>query len=217
MKVYRFYFIEENTSNGKNSYELYALTNNKKLAKRFKEERDMKKFYVKETKMSKEEYAEVANNALQHILKVAKLSTAGVNENGMIISDKVEILLTEFEYDMCTAGDPFMEFSDPGFWNRAPSPSTVNKELKKAMDILDYTNFYKLCRDMYIAGCGDPPLLDIEDGDELFIFDDDNQPAPRFSRLELHDHELLDIDYDAPSVVPDQLGVFVANFHRTFK
>ena len=66
MKVYKFFKIPDENDR-KNAhieerYPLYAITNDKELAKRFKHDRNMKKFiYKKHTQVTREEYIEMCS------------------------------------------------------------------------------------------------------------------------------------------------------------
>jgi hypothetical protein len=68
MKLYKFFKIPEKNERDdtdiEDKYVLYAITNNKKLAKRFKKERNMNKFIIKvHEDITKEEYSEICNSS----------------------------------------------------------------------------------------------------------------------------------------------------------
>lgn len=218
MKIYRFYQITKNEKNGENSYELYAITHKKKFAKRFQKERNMESFYTSKSSMSMEEYQEFlkVTNAYGHELKIEYLITSDVDSNGMLCTRKVEVLITNYESDICINSDPFMEICSAEFWSGLIPYKYFNKSLINALKTLEFHNFYKMFRDMYLPGIGDPPLVEIDPDTGLFIFPEDRSALDELNSMPEYDED-IDVDYDAPEITPDQLGILVSNFHRTFK
>ena len=201
--------IGDNERNGRKSYELYAITSSKKFAKRFKSERDMTKFYVCDSKMDREEYSKFANDNMNNILAEYKLDTIGIDNNGLITNDSVSVLMTAYEQDVACNGEPMYLFSDPAFWNSVPYPTSFLPEIKKALQILEYNSFHKLFRYSF------NPYDNFANSNGNYLFPED-RPAERIDLDKAHDED-IDVDYDAPNIMADQLAIFVSNFKRTFK
>lgn len=211
MKVYRFYIIKENERNDKNSYELYAVTKNKKLAKRFKSERDMNQFFTRDTHMDEDEYAEYINTRLGNVLGIYKLDTNGVDASGNICTKQVEVLATDYEHDVSTNTDVLGTFLTDEFFKGVPKVTVFNEAIQDALLTLEFKCMLKLYKQMYVGGFGDPPLY--FDERNLFQFPEEREPVTFDTEF---DYEDL-YDYDTPDILSDQLGIFVANFYRTFK
>ena len=98
MKVWRFYKKPESKDNVKQSYDLYALTNNKEYAEYFLNTRDINKFFVRCTKEDRETYVKMANDNRDCVLDEFELITRNVNANGIIIHTKLRMSMTFYEY-----------------------------------------------------------------------------------------------------------------------
>jgi hypothetical protein len=127
-------------------YPLYAITCDKKLAKRFQRERNSDKFIIKKTKVDKAEYAEYAMRNRSCVLCIQKLTTVkNKNTKDQEILD-VEVLLTTAEYQICK--EPMILIGDDSWWTNTayevPNPYIFNTEVTKALRYFDYIMLYKL-------------------------------------------------------------------------
>lgn len=124
-------------------YNLYALTVDKELAKRFEKERDMNRFIKRVTKVSKEEYAEFANSHRGKVLTLQKIRTVeNKNTNSQRIFN-VELLVTQDEYQF--AKEPQIPINYEGWWTSLDTFKLLfNKKIMKALEYLDFIDGYKL-------------------------------------------------------------------------
>lgn len=100
MTFWRFYLVPEEDDYDK-EYKVYALTNHKKLAKEFMKTRNMKKFIIKKSECTKDEYADAANEYRGAVLEYHKLVTESIDPEDVhkrISHREVEILMTMYEY-----------------------------------------------------------------------------------------------------------------------
>jgi hypothetical protein len=202
MRVYRFYIIKDNERNGKKAYELYAVTKNKKFAKRFKQERDMKQFFPRHSKMDDEDYAEYINTRPSHVLGIHKLDTTSVDAQGNICIKQVEVLATEFENDIATNTDVFGAMMTDDYFKGIPKIGLFKENIQDALMLLEFKALSKIYRQMNQFNLSQPHK-----------FVEEQEPVT----YSLFDEEYEDFDYDIPDFLADQLGIFVANFHITFK
>lgn len=143
MKVWRFYIIPEK-DNEKRRYDLYAITNNKEFAKKFKKERDMNKFVVRSTNETKESYAEFANNNLSYVLDYRTFITKTITENKKYTTTDVKILSTFYEQQCCDSNIQVMEALDTSEWRDAIPYKVYKKKIEEALRVLEYVAHYKV-------------------------------------------------------------------------
>ena len=148
MKVYKFFKIPDKELDNPNDrieerYQLYAMTNNKEYAKRFKNDRNMKKFIYKVDKhITKEEYAELSNYDRGTILELVKVRTIFNNNHTAENSTHEEILMTFYESQMLSDMESYFESEE--YWRDQPYPLIFKKKYVKALDALQYVKMYKL-------------------------------------------------------------------------
>ena len=143
MKVWRFYIIPEKDSENKR-YDLYAITNNKEFAKKFKKERNMDKFIVRCTNESKESYAEFANKNLSCVLDYRAFITKTLTENKKQTSTEVKLLSTFYEQQCCDSSIQPIEAIDPSEWEAAIPYKIYKKKIEEALRVLEYISHYKI-------------------------------------------------------------------------
>ena len=157
MKLWTFYYINKDMLNKdgvyETGYDLLAFTNNKEYALMFIETRDASKFIIRKHKVTKEEYAEYAN---EHLGKKLDLYKVSIRDNGKHTTEgviPVDILMT---YDEHTYIDePAFIVEDPGFWDGAAFPFIFKDKyetLKDAcsagrmvLNISNYLSSSKIC------------------------------------------------------------------------
>ena len=124
-------------------YPLYAITNQKLFAQRFKSERNMNKFISMKTEVDKEEYIEYASLSRGCVLELHKLTTVKNKYKKDQVLFDVEVLITNQEYQLCV--EPSFNLTDEYWWSTyAISPYIFNKKIMKALKNLDYGIAYKL-------------------------------------------------------------------------
>ena len=143
MKVWKFYLIPEKDNQNKR-YDLYAITNNKKYAKRFKEERNMDMFIERCTDEDKSDYIKFINDNRHCALIIKELMTRDVYKNGYIGTKKVEVLLTIYEHENCDTENIVIDTMEDGMWNSAIPYRVYKKKLLNSLRLLDYVSNYKL-------------------------------------------------------------------------
>lgn len=160
MKVYKFYikrkyvakYIGNRTLNesNKDTYVLYAMTTEKKYAKRFKHERNMKRFrIVVSDDMSKEEIKEFRRKNVLAELDLYELVTF---DRSQYIEDENEYVPSpEYVRVLCTANerqvlDSILE--EGGIMNLADlcytCPALFKNKYYKALKTLQYVAAYKM-------------------------------------------------------------------------
>lgn len=181
-------------------YPLYAITNNKKYAKRFERERDMNQFLkVITDDVDKTEWEEYGNKNRNSVLEIAKLITRCIDKNGKespVKSMYVEVLITFWEKST-VSDDMNYTCDDDYFWRKQESPYLYKNKYVEAFRKLQYIKYYNLYNIPLTAISGD---------------DEDNMSInTKFMSYEGDD------DYDAPSCTIDELSQFISKYGSTFK
>ena len=146
MTIYKFFKIPKDCDNDtydlESKYELYAITNNKEMAERFKEDRNMKKFiYKKDKHVTKEEYAEICNNNRGALLSYQPLTTTfGPKIHSNIQS--YDVLMTYFEKQLINEPDTLLD--NEQYWAEMPYPLIFKSKYIKCLSRLEYITFYRL-------------------------------------------------------------------------
>ena len=117
MKVWRFYKkptkVNEipETISEEEKFPLYAITNDKKLAKEFMKTRDMSIFTVKkDTEVGKSEYAEIVSKNRSALLVVNNLITSKDKYTNKQEVYEVPVVMTTFE--KITVNEPVLTIDD---------------------------------------------------------------------------------------------------------
>ena len=143
MRVWRFYFKQERADN-KNKYDLYAVTNNKKYAKKFMSERNMNLFIVKSSKVTKEEFLKFANDNRGALLDYYELVTKSIDNNHKYTHTKVKVLATEYEWQSCDSDTVLNDILIDNDWSGAISYKVYKDKIIKSLRVLEYVSSYKL-------------------------------------------------------------------------
>lgn len=145
MKIWRFYKKPSDKNDIKKRYDLYAITNKKEYALYFMKTRNMDMFYTRCTKEDIETYKKIANDNRDCVLDEFSLVTRDVNNNGLIISTRISMIITYYEYQ-CINGDEYQcdITGDSTWWNDIPDYSSYKKKIIKALRVLEYVSNYKL-------------------------------------------------------------------------
>ena len=150
MKVWRFYKkptkgdeIPEGISE-EDKFPLYAITNDKKLAKEFMRTRNMDIFMVKKnTEVSKSEYADLANKYRSAVLIKKDLLTSKDKYTDKQEVYEIPVVMTVFE--KITVEEPVLPIDDEQTWmTLMPSPYIFNNKILKALKLLDYEQKYRI-------------------------------------------------------------------------
>lgn len=125
-------------------YPLYAFTVEKSLAKRFMKERDMNKFIVRKSKVTKEEYSEYGMRYRSQLLILMKLQTFMNKYTDEEREDNVEVLLTQSEYQFSV--ELFNSIADENWWinNQYCCPLIFNQDIIDALKEIDFVLSYKI-------------------------------------------------------------------------
>lgn len=121
-------------------YPLYGFTCDKKIAKRFEKERNMKKFIRRESNVTKEEYVEYANRNRLNELRLKTLQTSlKESENG-----QVKIVMSLSEYEACDLELVMVVPYEETFWTGEAHypPYVYRKSIREALEFIDYVNIY---------------------------------------------------------------------------
>lgn len=147
MKVYKFFKIpnidDDHKIDLERKYVLYAITNNKVYAERFKEDRNMKKFIFKvHQNVTKEEYAEMCNEERGAVLDFFKLDTIFDDNHTRPNIKQCDVLMTYWERQLLD--EPNTILDDESIWQSMPFPLIFKSKYFKALDEFEYVTYYKL-------------------------------------------------------------------------
>lgn len=197
MRCYRFYripteeerdYIEKHNDkvHVEDKYVLYAITNDKNIAKEFRNTRNMKRLYECSSKVSKEEYRIFANRNRSTVLDYYELITVVNKYDKKQKTVKVNILMTmaEYQFVMDAVEDTDIIFGEADFcapYMRVANPAFFNRKILRMMDYLAYKQLYY----MYRSGTYNDEI-DYDGGD--------------------------DPDYDLPIMTIDEVEVFLTQF-----
>ena len=135
-KIWMFYTNEG--LNGDDHWTLYAITNEKKYAKQFKEERDMNKFKIKKMEDDHESWKELAREAGDAVLGIHYLQTRTKTVNSTYSTEEVPVLCTMYESQAADADFAELDAMTEGFWVSAPKTPIFKKNILKALCVLEY-------------------------------------------------------------------------------
>lgn len=165
MKLWRFYKIPEKEYNeiqkskGKSveeRYNLYAFTNNKKLAKAFIKTRNMKAFLIRKSDdLEREEYIDFVNNNRGEELVEKPIPTAINKFTSKQEKIDVKLCITFNEYQVMESLDGGI-LSSQEYWMSLDSPDIFRSKYRKLLSYFDYGVQHKLMTGMH-------PLDDEED------------------------------------------------------
>lgn len=171
MKLYRFY------RNGKDDkcdmsvyekYPLYAVTSDKELAKRFEKSRKKDYFIKKVSKVDKDDGIAYLNSHMKSKLDWFTLRTVMFSEK--IDHVAMDLLMTEFEYDMIQA---YHDNLSPVLDHKYVNPYIFNSQIVTALTNIEYLSAF-LISDINAAFDGDfediANYLEGIDLDEVSIF-----------------------------------------------
>lgn len=153
MKVYKFFKIPDIDENDdidlERKYTLYAITNNKNYANRFKEDRDMKKFICKtHDDIDKDEYAEMCNEDRGSVLGIYPLVTifdkVRIRENAVT----KEVLMTYSEKQLIDDAQTILD--DESLWQSMPYPLIFKSKYVSVLKALQYMTYYALMTCEYL-------------------------------------------------------------------
>lgn len=129
-------FMRDNIC-GKDGLPIYAYTDNKTMAKKFMEERNMDKFYMKKVKIINKEINKLNNDYPHQLLSSKYLITSDENRNdckiAFSITDEEFRFVTHYGYQILSSG-----MSEIAKY----SPKLFNKRYWNALDTLMYTNAF---------------------------------------------------------------------------
>ncbi len=148
MKIWKYYLKPEKETDNPNydiedRYPLYAITNNKKLAEKFKRSRNMKKFIETKAHVDKESYIEYINR--NRSFKLVEYGLKTWFQHDKFDKDaiyEVDVVMTEMERS--TVEDGLLEFEDISFWVNAPKPYMFEDKYVEALRTLEYIRSMKI-------------------------------------------------------------------------
>lgn len=201
MKIWRFYKKPKKDST-KRDYELYAITNNKKMAEEFIATRNMDLFLMKKSKEDKEDWIDFANENRGAVLDYYKLLTSSEDtDEDVITTRQVKTLLTYFEWQNCDTDQMDPPELQPEFWINMPPYPIFNDELIEALRNLEYLAAQRFYFGLYGSNNALNDLIsDIQKETNTSIFD-----------YELQDED-EEGDYSAPNIAVDELTLFIHTF-----
>ena len=152
MHVWEFYKKPDNEENDKKNldieqrYTLYALTNKKEYADRFKEDRDMSKFLIQHHKhISREEYKELCNSERGSVLELHNFKTVPDGKHTTKSIEYREVLVTYFERQLLD--EPQLLMCSEEFWYRMPFPLIFKDKYVEILNKFQYITLFKLFKE----------------------------------------------------------------------
>lgn len=132
----------------KDKYPLYAFTASKKLYKEFKNERNMDNFIILKTDVDKEDYVDYAESHRDAMIDKAYLPVKDddgkVHDVAFAITSYEQIVIDDMDVEYLFGGpDSFVPYQ------------IFNKDIIKALKVLEYPFFYKIITGKSIGGNGD--------------------------------------------------------------
>lgn len=196
MKLYKFYKnpsddVLENARDLsiQDKYPLYAFTNDKKLAKKFMQTRNMKKFIKRVSDIDKNEYVEFANNNRGQMLETYAYDrfvsyTSDPSERRM---EKIQILTTWEEREMTSvsADDGVNDLTE--YVNYNFLPFIFQKKYLNALDTLEFITHWK--------------YLGVPEKYSEFITPDENEKY---------------MDFSSPNISVDEFALYILLYGDTY-
>ena len=147
MKVYKFFRIPDEDDYDdfdiERRYTLYAITNNKKYAKRFKEDRNMKNFICKiHDDIDKDEYSEMCNAERGTVLDLYPLKTVFDNVRISRNAETNDVLMTYNEKQILDDAQTIID--DESFWRTMPYPLLFKTKYVNILKQLQYLSYFTL-------------------------------------------------------------------------
>ena len=148
MKIWKYYKVpdKENRDNEKKKYDLYAITDKRRYAERFENERNMNMFIKGEVSdLDDSDGLDFLNANQQLVLDVFSYETKAVKElNKQYTIDTVALLTTYSEYFNCKSEqcEEFM-FTETMFIG-VPHYKIFNNKLIKDLKRIEYVNLFKV-------------------------------------------------------------------------
>lgn len=145
MKLWKFYKVPDEDEVNK-EYPLYAVTNEKDIAKEFKETRNMEKFIVQVSKDEpKNAIADFINSNYEMLLKRRDFTTGVIAKNGKFDLRTAKIVCTDYEYvSICENPEILIDIAREEFWYNILPPYIFKKKVLEALRVLEYHLWYKL-------------------------------------------------------------------------
>ena len=135
-KYHLFYLIHND-----DDVELYAYTDDKKIAKRFREERDMNKFIYKVHYCNNSDIRRLHDEYPSCNLAIAEGSTKKRGQGSKEM--KISLVMTDNEYhSIISEYDSLINLDFQTFARY--SPLIFKKEIKHALNYIDYYHWYEL-------------------------------------------------------------------------
>lgn len=200
MTIWRFYIKPSKLSSNR-EYELYAITNKKKLAKAFMNTRRMDLFVIKKSEEDKDAWIEFANENRGAVLDFYKLQTSVIEDDNYVLKN-TKVPITFFEYQNVDSDQIESEAMTPEFWDQMPPYIIFNEKILDALRNLEYVESQRFFLGFY----GNPINFN-----RLISYINDNSDKQH----DEDDFQVLDEDddYACPDIVIDELSQFI-NIYR---
>lgn len=149
MYTYFVYKVGKNKEGGDLLHPLlYGYTTDKKVIKQFKKERDMDQFRIVEKSLDEDDLLLFEKNYRYKVIAIRKYITYRKDDIGYF-KDFIEIASTEYEEEQTYVYSD-VAILEAGKYTKN-SPHIFNKDIRKALDILEYSNI----REYAMTGCCD--------------------------------------------------------------
>ena len=136
---------------------IYAITSDKDLLEEFLSCRNEKVFEIRKIDLLPSEFEELSQSDLRGaVIDRYTLSTK--------YGKTITMALTDYEYRI--SSDDFIISSvieDSEYWKIAPSPTKFNKKIQKALNVLQYTQSYIMCKPNIDIDSYDAPDISVDE------------------------------------------------------
>ena len=193
-------------------YNLYAFTPKKKLANRFRETRDMKRFIEKQVSMEDQsEYLQFVSDNRGCLISKFGLLTVDPDKPRVGTNMKA-IFIPMTLYEKQCVDDP-MTLDDPTVWYKAPHPAVFTIPVIKALKKLEYCRQFKLhdhenmALQSYVATAATTDWSSNEMTRDLLFY------AKYYDDVFVPTED----DYTGPDIATDELSIFIDLFKDTLR
>lgn len=206
MKVYVFYANQSDIRPGSDrsdTKEIYALTNNKKLYKNFKQTRNMNLFELREFDFDRDKYMKFANHYRECVMEWCAFKSKKKDPYPKDMNDSFGKCVEEYRFAVTYLETQSVGEACNTFFEHAemdiPNPLFFNKKVKRVLKRIGMDYIFKLTRFPYI---GD---------DAMYCTEEEITHRSQNRNMTYSDTAFLrdDMDFSTPDIWVDQIEVFL--------
>lgn len=191
--------------------ELYALTNVKSLYKDFKNTRDMNKFELRVTNLSKDEYSQLSSNHRECVLQWCNFKSKKENPYPKSMNESFGKCVDEYKFSVTYLESQSVEEACSTFFEHCdldlPNPLIFHKDLKRILKRMGLDYIFQLTRFPFMGE------------DAMFCTNEELVRRSTNPTMRYTDMIFLreDMDFSMPDLWVDQLEVFLEIYGHLMK